>query len=210
MGCKKLSLFCGISSPASLPGLHCFYPAFSSALLPAPEFLSRIKAKAATAFFLHLTSFKSPFRCILLWWHLVIFLSYKASIQQEFIDDAITEQPCEGTGDIKPPVTSQGRQMCNQWQVSRGKGVTDFIEEWASEMTWEAARGHLSSPLLLLPFILLLLPFITSHSLLHTTLNGNKPNWDNVLNSGGGQVWNWSQWKVTPPPNTDFCMYAHT
>lgn len=101
---------------------------------------------AAAAFFLHLTSFKSPFQCILLWWHPVIFLSYKASIQQEFIDDAITEQHCEGTGDIKPPVTSQGRQMCNQWQVSRGKGVTDFIEEWASEMTWEATRGHLSFP----------------------------------------------------------------
>lgn len=133
-------------------GSLVFYSAFNSTLLP--RFLSRIKATAATAFSLHFTSFKRPFRGILLWWHLVIFLSYKASIQQEFIDDAITERYCEGTGDIKPPVTSQGRQMCNQWQTSRGKGVTDFIEEWASRMTWEAAGGHLSSPPLLPSFTL--------------------------------------------------------
>lgn len=60
--CKKLGLFCGISSPTSL-WLFSFYSAFDPALLP--RFLSRIKA--ATAVLLHLTSFKSPFRGIRLW-----------------------------------------------------------------------------------------------------------------------------------------------
>lgn len=92
--CSQLvNELCRIFLPASL--LFAFSsPNFISAFVPSPTFLSWIAAIAATALFLHLTYFlQEPLFCIIFQRHLVIFPSYKASIQQGFIDDAIIGQP---------------------------------------------------------------------------------------------------------------------
>lgn len=185
--------------PSSLFALSS--PALASALVPTRPSRSPVARDCHNS--LLLTPRNHPCRFSFFQWHLVIFPSYKASIQQLLIDDAIIRQPLWRYQGYKATVTSEKRQVCNQWQHSRSKGVTAVTGEWAGTGTGKLGEIIYSflpsslSPTLALP-VSLSNSFIHSFicSFIQKTLSSDKPDryiWQDVRG-----LWKWMWYGVTP------------